>query len=322
MKELKVVADAVNRIGGNKLLTLQKHSPKIMAVAGTVCVGTGVVLFCKSTIKAQEIIKQKEDLLNQIHTVKKRVDDKDSDPLEDHKGEIIEYSDEDYKKDLLIAYSRMAGQLIKCYLPAATLTIAGVGLLLGAQGILSKRNAGLVAAYKAVEESYQQYRTRAVEELGAEKDEMFYKGVYEQVVEEEKKDKEGKTKKVKKTVKTVDPNHISPYAKFFDDASEYYENDTSRNMYFLTKVQNQLTDRLRAKGHLFLNEAYDELGIPRTSEGAIAGWIYDPNDTTKDNYVDFGLFNGEKQEVRDFVNGYQQAILIDPNVDGIIYDLI
>ena len=41
----------------------------------------------------------------------------------------------------------------------------------------------------------------------------------------------------------------------------------------------------------------------------------------KDNYVDFGLYKND-QGTRRFVNGLEYNLLLDFNVDGVIYDLI
>ncbi len=68
-----------------------------------------------------------------------------------------------------------------------------------------------------------------------------------------------------------------------------------------------------------MNEVYDALDIPRSKEGAVVGWVISDDG---DNFVDFGLYNVENPKTRDFVNGYEGAILLDFNVDGVIYDLI
>ena len=93
---------------------------------------------------------------------------------------------------------------------------------------------------------------------------------------------------------------------------------------FLKSEQNYANDRLKARGYLFLNEVYERLGIPPTKAGQIVGWVYDPNNPNHngDNYVDFGLYNIHKEKTRDFVNGYEEVILLDFNVDGPILDRI
>ena len=90
---------------------------------------------------------------------------------------------------------------------------------------------------------------------------------------------------------------------------------------FLHAQQEYFNNMLRARGHVFLNEVYDALGIQRTSAGSMVGWVM-RKDGKGDNFIDFGIFDGDKPRARDFVNGYERSILLDFNVDGVIYDLI
>jgi hypothetical protein len=49
------------------------------------------------------------------------------------------------------------------------------------------------------------------------------------------------------------------------------------------------------------------------------GWLLS-SDSSTDNYISFGVFEGQEQNSRDFVNGREGAVLCDFNVDGIILD--
>ena len=64
------------------------------------------------------------------------------------------------------------------------------------------------------------------------------------------------------------------------------------------------------------------LGIPRTRAGQIVGWIYDKKNPIGDNYVDFGIYDTNKEANRNFVNGYERTILLDFNVEGNILELM
>ena len=64
------------------------------------------------------------------------------------------------------------------------------------------------------------------------------------------------------------------------------------------------------------------LGIPKTKAGQIVGWVYDEKNPNGDNFVDFGIYDMNKERARAFVNGYERTILLDFNVDGNILDLI
>ena len=90
----------------------------------------------------------------------------------------------------------------------------------------------------------------------------------------------------------------------------------------MLQQQNYANEKLTAQGYLFLNDVYDMFGIPRTKAGQIVGWIYDEKHPEGDNYVDFGIYDMNRESCRNFVNGYERTILLDFNVDGPILDLI
>ena len=113
----------------------------------------------------------------------------------------------------------------------------------------------------------------------------------------------------------------SQYAKFFDESCPDWTRNSEYNLMFLSLTEQKATAKLVSQGYLFLNDVYDMLGISRTKAGAVVGWIYDKEnpDHVGDNYVDFGIYDAKS---RRFVNGYETTILLDFNVDGLIFDKI
>jgi len=118
---------------------------------------------------------------------------------------------------------------------------------------------------------------------------------------------------MKKIVIEYDENDPKLYSKTFDKENLNWtdaEQFTGYNWMFLRHQQNWANDILRARGHLFLNEIYTMLGLPRTEIGAVVGWVYkDPN-----SYVDFGCWEEEGLALK--------SIELNFNVDGPIVDLI
>ena len=112
---------------------------------------------------------------------------------------------------------------------------------------------------------------------------------------------------------------FSQYARFFDESCFEWSKDAEYNLMFLKHQQTQANALLKSRGYLFLNEVYDMLGIPRTKEGQVVGWIYDKDNPIGDNYVDFGIYDNPNHE---FVNGYARSTMLDFNVDGVILDKI
>lgn len=113
--------------------------------------------------------------------------------------------------------------------------------------------------------------------------------------------------------------NFSQYAKIFDDSCIGWTKDSEYNMHFLKSLQDYCNDKLKSKGHLFLNEVYDILGFPRTKAGAVVGWVYDEKNPIGDNFVDFGLFD---ESNNDFINGFKNTAILDFNVDGDILNYI
>jgi hypothetical protein len=76
---------------------------------------------------------------------------------------------------------------------------------------------------------------------------------------------------------------------------------------------------LHARGHLFLNEVLDLLGMQRTSEGAVLGWL-DHGDG--DGFVDFGFSDYYTDDISDAMDGRVPNIHLNMNCDGVIFEKI
>ena len=107
----------------------------------------------------------------------------------------------------------------------------------------------------------------------------------------------------------------SPYGFKFDENSAGWDRSREGNIYFLKLTQDYLNDLLKHRGHLFLNEVYDRLDIPRRAIGQCVGWIYDENNPNGDKVVDLDIFNERN-------NNNKNVFILDPNVDGYILDKI
>lgn len=308
MKFNDIMANA-SRVFGKVTLKGKKYAPEVMVVVGVVGVVASTVMACKATTKVSVVVGDTKKQMDQIHEV-----------AETH---AEEYSEDDMKKDTVIVYTQTAVKFAKLYGPAVILGTASIACILGSHHILSKRNAALAAAYATVDKGFKEYRGRVIERFGKELDkELRYnvkaKDFEETVVNEET----GEETKVTNTVNVADPNEYSDYARFFDDGCTGWTKDSEQNLYFLKCQQNYANERLQKKGYLFLNDVYEMLGIPKTKAGQIVGWIYDKKNPVGDNFVDFGIYNMNREKARDFVNGYERTILLDFNVDGNILDLI
>lgn len=291
------------------MFNVKKHSPEILIVAGIAGVVTSAVMACKATMKVNEVLVETKENINKVHDV-----------MADQGISEKEYSKEDSARDLAIIYGKAGVKLAKLYGPAIALGGLSLTAIVCSNNILRKRNVALAAAYTAIDTSYKQYRSRVIEKFGENVDREMKYGIKAVQIEEKTVDENGKKKTVKKTVEVVNPYDYSDYARFFDVGNPNWEKDSEYNLMFLKRQQAYANDKLKANGYLFLNEVYDMLGIPKSKAGQVVGWIYDPENGTGDNYVDFGIYNVNREAARDFVNGYERTILLDFNVDGNIWE--
>lgn len=286
-----------------------KHSPEILAGVGVVGVVGSLVMACKATTKLSDVLEESKEQLDKIKEVA-------ADPAYEEK-----YSQDDAKKDTTITYVQTAMKVTKLYAPSVILCASSLGCLLASNNILKKRNAALSAAYMTVDKSFKEYRKRVADRFGEEVEkEIRYNIKAEEITKVDENGNEV-TETVKVMDGTDDPNSYSDYARFFDESCAAWQNDAEYNLTFLKAQQQYANDLLKAKGRLFLNEVYRMLGIDETKAGQVVGWVYNPDNPTGDNFVDFGIYNMQRERVRAFVNGYEPNILLDFNVDGVIWNL-
>lgn len=291
---------------------LKKYSPEILIVSGVIGGVAATVMACKATLKVNEVIDESKTNIDKIHTAtEKGITEA---------GEV--YTEEDSKKELTIVYAQTGVKLAKLYGPAIILGGLSITSILAGHNITRKRNVALAAAYTAVDKGFKEYRGRVVERFGEELDKELKYNIKAQEVEEVVVNEDGTETVVTKSINVMDPNSISPYAKFFDDGCTGWSKDPEESLWFLKLQQDYANNKLKTRGYLFLNEVYEMLGIPRTAAGCVVGWIYDEKCPNGDNFVDFGIFDVTKPKVRDFVNGYERVILLDFNVDGNIQHLM
>ena len=291
---MKFVPDIVTQKLGRQVLLLQKSSPKILFVAGIAGVVTSTVLACRATLKL-------EGKLDDFRT--------DVSGLGEAEQNIGKngYTQKTHTKSVVYTYAKNSADILKLYAPAIIVGGLSISALTTSHVTLTRRNASLTAAYSAVQTSFAAYRDRVRQEVGEQKELEIHHAVTKHEVEID-----GKLKKVM----AADPNKWSPYARFFDESSPNWTKFPEQNRLFVQCQMNYLNDLLKARGHVFLNEAYDALGLEHSKAGAIVGWVRNGDG---DNYIDFGMFDAYNSA---FVNGFERTILLDFNVDGVIWDKI
>lgn len=271
-------------IGVNGSLT--KNSPHILFGAGIVGMAASTALACKATLEAKDIVDEIRAEIKEI------TEDKD---------EIVRRTDNNgtYEKALAFKYAESGVKVLRVYSPAILVGGLSLTALIGSHIQLTRRNAALTATVATLAKAYDSYRARVREVLGEEEERDIYMGVE-------------RDKKTKATTR-VSPTPFSPYARLFEESNLNWRNNAEYNLMFIKAQLNAFNYKLQSRGHVFLNEVYDGLGMPRTVEGQVVGWVLDGEG---DNYIDFGLreaFSSAQLE---------KNFWLDFNVDGVVYDKI
>lgn len=305
--------EKMSTIMGKTELILKKNSPEILLGIGIVgFVGT-VVTACRATLKADEVLEYHKRKMKDIKDAKEIADN-------DKTGELA-YDAPLYRQDVAVQYMRTTGNMAKLYAPTIALGTLSLACILTSRNIMQKRYLGVVAAYNGVSAAFEEYRKRVREEYGENLDKHFRYGTTYDKLTEVGVDENGKKTKTTVDTEQMDSKTINPgddSIRFFDSSNPNWDPNPQFSLMFLRGQQNILNDILHTRGHVFLNEVLDALGFEHTPQGAVLGWISDGYD----GYIDFGLYDPNKESVRRFINGVDNVILLEFNHDGVIWDKI
>src|SRR5690606_18965952 len=137
-------------------------------------IATGVaagVLAVKATLNVEPVLDDLKLNLEKVQHLKENSENFDPKLEANLKGRV-------YGKGVL--------ELTKLYWPAITLGGASIACIVGAHGIMKKRNAALVVAYNAVEKTFAEYRQRVADKLGEDAETDIRRGFSEEeTVDEE-----------------------------------------------------------------------------------------------------------------------------------------
>lgn len=287
---MSLIPSAIARPVFKSVLALKKNSPNLMFGVGVGGFVATTVLACRATLKLSDELPQMKADLDAV---------RDSSDLDETER----------KRALAVVYATNAGTIVRLYTPTVAVGALTIGAFTGAHVQLTRRNAGLTAAYAAVSKAYDDYRERVRGELGTEKELELYHPYSTEKVEVQPG--------IFEDVKGLPSGGFSPYAVMFDAQSTSWNKIPDYNMRFLKAAQAYANHLLQARGYLFLNEVLTHIGLPCTPQGAVTGWLW--NSDRGDNFVDFGIHHPCNER---FIKGWEAVALLDFNVDGVMYNKI
>lgn len=214
--------------------SLKKQSPTILTCIGAVGVVTTAVLAVRATPKAlelanEEIRKQNRALLDEAtkngYDVCNQID----------KLKPIE----------------MVKVAWKPYIPAVAVGMATIACVFSANVLNRRQQAALTSAYMLLDQTYKEYRSKAIELFGKDMDDQIQSSIA--------KDKYEGAEKEPGNGKLL--FYEAHYGKFFE-----------RTMLEVRDAEYQLNRKLKKWGAVSLNDFFEFLDLPKIDAGDTIGW--------------------------------------------------
>ena len=308
------------KFGSDLIQKVKFRSPELLIGAGVVGLVGAAVVAVRRGVRWHTAAKA--EIVHDLETIKKA----EGSP---------QYTREDRVRDYARVIGKGVWSFTQIYGPSVAVGVASVVSILAGTGILKGRLAAMTSAAATAQAALERYRSRVREKLGEDAD---YEFAYEVSSKKAKIKHEDGTKESLVTYHLVPSSGewmaASPYSRLWDEnAMEWCAN---RDIQFLTlrSLENHFNQELNARGVVFLNDVYKALGFPMSKDAALVGWIkdYEKPKMAKlaselgrvpgDGVISFGVFENESPSARAYLAGDDNRVVLDFNVDGVIYDLI
>lgn len=255
--------------------TLKKYLPEICIGGGAVAITAGTIGLCKKSPEISADMQERKQL--------------ETDILAD-----CETEESEQKKEVRKVRFACARKIVKATWKPAALYLSGMcGVYAGTRLFRTRLTSaeGTIGNLTAVCATQANIIKSIKDNLG-DNDAINAKfGLKDEVVTLEETDENGKTKKVKKKVKVADRdpllNGYSDFARILDKSNcDIWYDDLDMMCTIISQIEDSLNEILKTRRdrHVFLNEAYRELGTKISKAGTVCGWRYD-REYGKDNQI-------------------------------------
>ena len=292
---MKYVPKSLTRAAGTSALKLKAHSPTILVVAGVVGFGATAVMAARATRNLDKVVHE--------HKVKRY----------DIVAGEVELAPRERKNQLVKLYGGTTMELARVYGPTIVVGSLSAAAILSGHNILRKRHVATMVAYSGLLEEFKQYRGRVAKTVGAEAEQEIYQGAHAEWVDDDEHPGE------KKRVMVYDQSADLYLRPWFDETNFNFSKDPVQNYLFLKGVQQHMNNLLEIRGHVFLNDVFDAIGLPRCREAQVAGWRKNGDG---DQYISFGFLESKDPNTVAFCSGHEPRVRLNFNIDGVIWDLI
>ena len=204
-------------------IAIKKHSPEILTGVGIAGMIAGTVLAVKQTPKALELMGEKKEELGE------------------EKLTVIE----------------VVKTTWKCFLPIVVIDTISIICLIGADSVNLKRNMALMTTYALSETALKEYKDKAIEIVGEEKN--------REIIDAVVKDKISQNPVSKQEVIVTGKGNVLCYETL---SGRYFESDINT----LRTAESVINQKLINENYALLNEFYYEIGLGMTDIGDDIGW--------------------------------------------------
>lgn len=314
------IFSSVARFGGKIVQKVKFRSPELLIGAGVVGLVGAAVVAVRRGVRWHTAAKA--EIVHDLETIKKA----EGSP---------QYTREARVRDYAQVIGKGVWSFTQIYGPSVAVGAASVVSILAGTGILRGRLAAVASAAATAQAALDRYRQRVREKLGEDSD---YEFAYEVSAKKAKIKHEDGTKETQVTYHLVPSSgewmSASPYSRLWDESA--LEWSPNRELQYLTlrSLENHFNRELDVRGVVFLNDVYTALGLPMSKDAALVGWVkdYEKPKMAKlaaelgrvpgDGVISFGVFENESPSARAYLSGDDDRVVLDFNVDGVIYDLI
>lgn len=314
------IFSSVARFGGKIVQKVKFRSPELLIGAGVVGLVGAAVVAVRRGVRWHTAAKA--EIVHDLETIKKA----EGSP---------QYTREAWVRDYAQVIGKGVWSFTQIYGPSVAVGAASVVSILAGTGILRGRLAAVASAAATAQAALDRYRQRVREKLGEDSD---YEFAYEVSAKKAKIKHEDGTKETQVTYHLVPSSgewmSASPYSRLWDESA--LEWSPNRELQYLTlrSLENHFNRELDVRGVVFLNDVYTALGLPMSKDAALVGWVkdYEKPKMAKlaaelgrvpgDGVISFGVFENESPSARAYLSGDDDRVVLDFNVDGVIYDLI
>lgn len=240
---------------------IKDHEAAIEVGTGIACFALSVAMAAKAGIKTKAIMEEynNERIKKEVNLHSGVVTIVDA----DNQTEIVQYTEEDHKKEIRKLKLHTAGKIALAWTPSLLGFAGGTGLVLRSHHVMVKSNLALAAALKTSEETLEKYRAKMGEKIGKEEEQKIYEGREE--------------KKVKAKLECLQGTPLSPYSRLMsrDTLSrngDWCDSSEDYNYKRVKEGERWANKRLRTHGRVTFNDVLEWLGLEISEDGDVVGW--------------------------------------------------